>query len=103
MADDHHDHPPEPRRVDDAAALGDRALDVGSDLVGRRPEWATLLDAGGHRRVDEAGLDADDAHRGAGMLVRQPFEEAVEAGLGRTVEEIAAASAVAGDRADADQ
>ena len=38
MADDHHDHPPEPRRVDDAAGrLLDGALDVGRDLVAASP------------------------------------------------------------------
>src|SRR5215212_8035773 len=97
-ADDRHDDPPEPRCVNHAAIARHRALHVGSDPIRGGPQRPTLLDTGGHRRVDESWLDRDDAYCRAIILLREPLQKRVERAFGCAVDEVACASAIARNR-----
>src|SRR5688500_13310833 len=101
IADDGHDAPPEPWRVDCILALVYRLDDVAADLARRGDDRRVGLEqAPGHRRVDEAGLDRRDADVALGQPLPQPLAEGGEPRLGRAIHVVALPPAIAGNRRD---
>src|SRR5262249_31584670 len=95
ITNDHHDWSPEPRRVDNAATPIHRTYDVSRDTAGRCPERPSFVQAGSHRRVDETGLDCNDPDAAAGVFLGEAFQQPLQAALGRPINKIARATAVA--------
>ena len=61
MHDDHHDVTPEPRQIQNVRRFVRGAGDALTQTLRRRDQKQSRQ-AVGHRGIDEAGLDGDDAH-----------------------------------------
>src|SRR6202012_2481376 len=97
--DDGHDRPPEPGDVDDVLVSTNSVEDAACHLF-RRGEEAILRYMRGHRGGYEAGLDGEHLHPGAIAAVAQAGEKGVESCLRGSVDVVAPAATVPGNRAD---
>ena len=90
---------PEARHVEHSFSVADGAHDVDRDPVRRRPQ-RILRNVSRQRRVDEAGLDGDDADALSVESLAQPGSESRHHRLGAAVDIVALPAPVAGHRRD---
>ena len=96
MPDDEHDQPPESGQIDLVGTALDRAHDAARDGIGLGPQRA-FGESGGHRGIDETGLDRQHLHALPGQPIAQSLHEETDHALGRAIHVIASPAAIAGD------